>query len=113
MLSVPDNTLSVDTTHPTELEDWVASQAKRLTDFLGAVEQSPLDVLVVALKQACGNGFGDWLVPEEASMRHLRPATHLVEIHVLGVGGFGPTVEEAARNWRRAAMAMVQGEDAE
>lgn len=94
------------------LDDWAAAQARLLTNFLGPVEHAPLDVLTDALKQACSKGFGDWLVPEDASMRHLRPATHLVEIHVLGVGGTGLTVEEAARNWRRAALATVQGEDA-
>jgi hypothetical protein len=69
--------------------------------------------VILALRQACGNGFGDWLVPEDATNRHIRPATHLVEIHVLGVQGVGLTVEEAARSWRRAALNTVQGEDQE
>jgi hypothetical protein len=93
------------------LDDWVATQRRMLTNFVGAVQEAPLDALTLALRQACGNGFGDWLIPETASPRHPRPATHLVEIHVLGVHGTGLTVEEAARNWRRAALAMLQAED--
>lgn len=98
---------------PPGLDDWVATQRRMLTNFLGAVEHAPLDALTLALRQACGNGFGDWLVPEEATLHHIRPATHLVEIHVLGVAGTGLTVEEAARNWRRAALNLCQPEDAE
>jgi hypothetical protein len=94
------------------LDDWVATQQRMLANLVAALEFAPLDALVLALQQACKNGFGDWLIPEEASMRHLRPATHLVEIHVLGVSGTGLTTEEAARNWRRAALSLTRVEDA-
>jgi hypothetical protein len=100
---------------PDDLNDWVATQRRILVNFVGAVEQAPLDALILALQQACKNGFGDWLVPEDLHTAHRpdhvrRPATHLVEIHVLGIQGVGLTVDEAARNWRRAALASVQTE---
>ena len=96
-----------------DLDDWAATQARMLTNVVTALEHAPLDALLLALRQACKNGFGDWMVPDEASMRHLRPATHLVEIHVLGVQGVGLTTEEAARNWRKAALATTEGRTAE
>jgi hypothetical protein len=95
---------------PDDLNDWVKTQRRMLTNFVGAVEHAPLDALILALQQACKNGFGDWLVPEDLPAAHKRPATHLVEIHVLGLAGVGLTVDEAARNWRRAALASVQAE---
>lgn len=93
--------------------DWVATQARMLTKLAAAVEHAPLDALILALQQQCQNGFGVWLVPEQASNHHLRPATHLVEINLLGQQGVGFTVQEAAQNWRKAALATTTGGDAE
>ena len=93
--------------------DWAATQARMLTKLAAALEHAPLDALILALQQQCQNGFGVWLVPEQASNHHLRPATHLVEIHVLGVQGVGLTTEEAAASWRKAALATTQGRNAE
>ena len=93
--------------------EWDAAQARILTAFVATLEHAPRDALILALKQQCKNGFGDWLVPEDATSRHLRPATHLVEIRVFGVPGVGFTEEQAARNWRKAALATTQGRKAE
>lgn len=104
-------------TGPQDLEDWVAVQRRMLSNVVLGLEHAPLDALILALRQACQNGFGDWLVPDprdaQTPDRITRPATHLVEIHVLGQQGVGLTVEEAARNWRRAALLTVRGEGGE
>ena len=96
-----------------DLTDWAATQARILPNFVAALEHAPLDALILALRQQCQNGFGDWLVPEEATSRHLRPATHLVEIQIFGVQGVGFTPEQAAASWRKAALATTQGRNAE
>lgn len=96
-----------------QIEAWIAEANQRaLTNLIGALEHAPLDVLILALRQACQNGFGSWLVPEDAASSQIRPATHLVEIQVLGAQGVGLTVEEAARNWRRTAINLTRTEDA-
>lgn len=95
-----------------QIDAWVAeANHDALVNLIGALEHAPLDVLLMALHQACLNGYGSWLVPTDASTS-ARPATHLVEIQVLGVQGVGLTAEEAARNWRRAAVNLTQAEDA-
>lgn len=96
-----------------QVEAWAAeANHKALVNMTGALEHAPLDALVMALQQACRNGFGCWLVPETDADQQIRPATHLVEIQLLGVQGIGLTVEEAARNWRRCALNLTQAEDA-
>lgn len=79
---------------------------RTLANLARAVADAPLDALVLALRETCRNGWGDWMLPTDASAS-ARPATHLVEIHILGVQGTGLTVEEAANNWRRAALNLT------
>lgn len=79
-------------------------------DLATRLEHAPLDALILALRQTCATGLGVWLVPEQATDRALRPATHLVEISIFGAQGTGLTVEEAARNWRRAALNLTEGD---
>jgi hypothetical protein len=96
-----------------QVKAWAAeANHKALVNLAGALEHAPLDALILALQQACRNGFGSWLVPETDADQQIRPATHLVEIQVLGAQGIGLTVEEAARNWRRCALNLIQAEDA-
>ena len=113
ILTPPDAAIR-DTMIPLEqIDAWIAeANHKALVNLIAALEHAPLDALVLALEQACRNGFGLWMVPETTDRQKVRPATHLVEIQVLGVQGVGLTVEEAARNWRRAALNLTQAEDA-
>lgn len=86
-----------------------ATAARTLEDLARSVADAPLDALVLALRETCRNGWGDWMLPTDAGTS-ARPATHLVEIHILGVQGTGLTVEEAANNWRRAALNLTTQE---
>lgn len=79
-----------------------AGHAARRGDFLARMEHAPADALVTVLQRLCDRGAGCWTPPQTAARS--RPATHQHEISLWGLLGAGPTPEEAAVNWRIAAL---------
>lgn len=76
-----------------------------LADFLAAHGDKTDADLLQAIRQTCEDGFGWWIDPELCGLD--RPATHMVEIALFGVSGFGMAPIEAVRNWRAAALHVV------
>lgn len=92
-------------TMPTNGSDLDLALARdALLEWLGS--ESPED-LATLLEWFCDQGHGHWQNPVAAP--HSRPATHLVEIDLLGVTATGATPEDAANNWRRCAQNMIDG----
>lgn len=75
-----------------------------LRAFVADHADSPLDILTGAIRATCRRP-GVWMDPATCKCR---PATHLHDISLWGIGGQGFTPEEAARAWRRAAMAALE-----
>lgn len=73
--------------------------------FLELHREAAPEAFAAALQAAVDLG-GTWLRPDTARGT---PDTHLHEIEVFGVAAFGDSFAEAARNWRRAATALVRG----
>ena len=95
---------------PAQIDAWIAEeQRRRLIDFMTIHDLAPLDVLIAAIRQACQRGFGLWMEPPKGKPT-LRPATHLVEISLFGVSTVGFALDDAARNWRRAARYIIEQE---
>ncbi len=111
MFTMTDSTAARAATTPTaEVDAWAAEHSDRaLRNVIGHLRHAPIDAVTLWLEQACRNGLGMWLVPPDPAQgdRGIRPATHMVEISVLGVIGRGATVEEATRSWRRAALNLT------
>jgi len=72
--------------------------------FTSLHRDTKLDDLVRLLRALCDEGLGTFVPPQD----HCNdPATHLFEIDFLGVHSTGFGEFEAARNWRKAAMATI------
>ena len=100
--------LTTSSEDPADVTAW--AEAKRdqlLRALLAPLHDAPIYVLIDTLKHACQNGFGTWMVPDVPPNPKCRPATHLVEISLLGALGVGLSVAEAARSWRLCATNMT------
>ncbi len=75
--------------------------------FVETMRAASVEDLTSAIRTACKQGHGHWQDPTPASS-HARPATHLFEIAFLRLTAIGTTPEEAARNWRRAALNQIE-----
>jgi hypothetical protein len=76
-----------------------------LAEFLETHGGKPDTELQQTIRATCEGGFGWWIDPKICGLH--RPATHMVEIALYGVSGFGMTPIEATRSWRRAAAHLV------
>ncbi len=115
MLAAADHTqpgVQPDRPYDPALDSREATERRILANLARSFADAPLDALIFALRQTVERGWGSILEPAPAAP-HLRPASHLVEITVFGTLGTGPTIEEAARNWRRVALATVNGKGGE
>jgi len=77
--------------------------------FMQLHADATLPELVAIIRTACKEGQGIWQEPTPVTgglSSTARPATHLYEIHFLGLSAVGATPDEAVRNWR----GMVQRE---
>ena len=92
-----------------------SDMATRRATFARTLEHAPLDALTAAIRHACQRGFGHWQDPEPVHTARAgvtaRPATHLFEISFLGLTAIGHGADEAARNWRRLALAEADARD--
>lgn len=99
----------VENTHAATLDGLIeADLADRRACFAEPLRHAPLDVLLDAVRQACTGGFGIWTEPDQPATH--RPATHLFEIHLLGLTATGASPAEAARNWRHAVLAQIDAQ---
>ncbi|KAB6714306.1 hypothetical protein [Roseobacter sp. TSBP12] len=80
-----------------------------LTLFTALHRDTKLDALVRVIRQYCDMGMGTFVPPQDHAHA---PATHLFEIEFLGIHATGFGEYEAARNWRKAAMATQRSEAA-
>lgn len=82
--------------------------ARRCRCFALANRTAPVDRLTAMIRARCQQGEGHWQEPAPGGA-HGRPATHLFEVSFLGQSAIGTSPQEAARNWRRAALTRIEG----
>lgn len=81
----------------------------RLEAFVASVASFGIDTLTAAIRAACDKGEGFWLDPTDRGQQN-RPCTIQHEVTLYGVTAFGAEPDEAARNWLKRAVLMLDAE---